>query len=237
MADFHYIGSELDTFAHATNWKSYVRAKVRPYLAGDVLEVGAGIGAVTRLLCDGTQKRWVCLEPDRALAERIKADAPPKLEACEVIVGALSDLDTREMFDAILYMDVLEHIEDDRTELARAAQHLKPGGTLLILAPALPWLFTPFDSAIGHYRRYTKDSLHAIAPQSVREEEIVYLDAVGMMASAGNRLFLHSATPTVRQILFWDRFLVPASRFVDKVLAYSLGRSVLAIWHNTGRGL
>jgi len=231
MADFRYVGSELDTFAHATNWKSYVRAKLHPYLVGDVLEVGAGIGAVTQLLYDGTQRRWVCLEPDRALAERIKAGAHPKLQTCEVIVGTLWDLDPQENFDAVLYMDVLEHIEDDRAELARAAQHLKPNGTLLILAPALPWLFTPFDAAIDHYRRYTRDSLRAIAPQGLRETKCVYLDAIGLMVSAGNRLFLRSATPSVRQILFWDRFLVPISRFADRVVAYSLGRSVLAIWH------
>ena len=42
-------------------------------------------------------------------------------------------------FDAILYIDVLEHIEDDRAEMARAAARLKPGGALIVLAPAHPF--------------------------------------------------------------------------------------------------
>ncbi len=38
----NYIGTELEVFAHARNWKEYVRKKIDPYLGGDVLEVGAG---------------------------------------------------------------------------------------------------------------------------------------------------------------------------------------------------
>jgi len=230
MPDLHYVGTELDVFAHATNWKSYVRSQLRPYLLGDVLEVGAGIGSATRLLCDGTQRRWVCLEPDRSLAERIKRDCLPHFQNCEVRTGTVSDLDRQETFDTIIYIDVLEHIRDDLGELACAAQHLRPNGVLVVLAPALPWLFTPFDAAIGHFRRYTRKSLRSVAPPSLREERCLYLDAVGMLASAGNRMLLRSATPTVGQIRFWDRFLIPLSRFADVVLAFSLGRSVLAIW-------
>ena len=82
-----------------------------------------------------------------------------KLTNCEIVAGTLSDLGPDQQFDGIFYMDVLEHIEADGAELARAAGHLKPNGVLAILSPALPWLFTPFDKAIGHYRRYTKNSL------------------------------------------------------------------------------
>ena len=156
MTDFAYVGSELELFACATTWKSYVRSHLQPYLSGDILEVGAGIGAATATFNDSTQRRWVCLEPDRALADRIKPGLPAKLTNCEIVAGTLSDLGPDQQFDGILYMDVLEHIEADGAELARAARHLKPDGILTILSPALPWLFTPFDTAIGHYRRYTK---------------------------------------------------------------------------------
>jgi len=230
MDDFHYVGTELDVFAHATNWKSYVHTALRKYLRGDVLEVGAGIGAATQLLNDGTPRRWLCLEPDRQLAERIRSNLPSALQNCEVAVGALSDLGSREEFDAILYMDVLEHIEDDKTELARAASHLKPNGSLLVLAPAFPWLYTPFDAAIGHFRRYTKYSLCSVAPEGLREERVHYLDSIGMLASAGNRLFLRSASPSTGQIRLWDRVLVPLSKFVDPLIAHSFGRSILAVW-------
>ena len=233
MTDFAYVGSELNLFAGATTWKSYVRFHLKSYLSGDILEVGAGIGAATATFCDGSQRRWVCLEPDRDLADRIKSNLPPELTDCEVIVGTLSDLGPEEQFDSILYMDVLEHIEADAAELARAASHLKPRGTIVILAPALPWLFTPFDAAIGHYRRYTKDSLRSIVPKGLRETRCIYLDSAGLLASLGNKLLLRSPAPSKAQIQFWDRAMVPISRYTDRALNHMIGKSILGVWQRT----
>jgi SAM-dependent methyltransferase len=231
MSDFQYMGSELEIFAHASHWKSYVQSKLRFYLLGDVLEVGAGIGGTTQALNDGTQRRWVCLEPDSAFAKKI--GSLPHLRNCEIIVGMLSDLDEQQKFDAILYIDVLEHIKEDKQELVLAARHLKKNGVIVVLAPAFPRLYTPFDAAIGHFRRYTRNSLRAVAPQDLIEEKCIYLDAFGVLASAGNLLFLHSANASAGQMRFWDNFLVPLSRLLDPILAFSLGRSVLAIWRKT----
>ena len=164
------------------------------------------------------------------LAQRIPLASLKNSERCEVRVGTLADLDTSELFRCIVYMDVLEHIKDDAGELMRACRHLERGGHLIVLSPALGALYTEFDAAIGHYRRYTKASLRAIAPPELQEEICVYLDCVGALASLANRLVLHSATPNKRQILFWDRFLVPISRFTDGLAGNSIGRSILAAW-------
>src|SRR3984893_12380493 len=231
MSDFQYMGSELEIFAHARHWKSYVLSQLRPYLSGDVLEVGAGIGGTTQALNNGTQQRWVCLEPDPAFAKKVSS--LPHLRNCEVLVGTLPDLGPQESFDAILYIDVLEHIKEDKAELVLAARHLKKNGVIVVLAPAFPWLYTPFDAAIGHFRRYTRNSLRAVAPQDLSEEKCLYLDAFGVLASAGNLLLLHAANASAGQMRFWDNFLVPMSRLLDPILAFSLGRSVLAIWRKT----
>src|SRR5262249_52253894 len=92
------------------------------------------------------------------------------------------------------------------------------------------WLFTPFDAAIGHYRRYAKGMLRGVAPAGLPLVRLAYLDAAGMLASLGNRLVLRSAVPTPTQIAVWDRFLVPFSRWIDPLLGYSIGKSVLAVW-------
>jgi hypothetical protein len=231
MSDFQYMGSELEIFAHARHWKSYVHSQLRPYLIGDVLEVGAGIGGTTQALNNGTQQRWVCLEPDPVFAKKISS--LPDLRNCEVVVGMLPDLGPQEAFDSILYIDVLEHIKEDRAELVLAAQHLKANGVIVVLAPAFPWLYTPFDAAIGHFRRYTRNSLRAVAPQGLREEKCIYLDAFGILASAGNLVFLRASNASAGQMRFWDNCLVPISRFMDRVLAFSVGRSVLAIWRKS----
>ncbi len=105
-----------------------------------------------------------------------------------------------------------------------------------MLAPAHQWLFTPFDEAIGHYRRYTRSSLRAAAPEGLALIRLVYLDAVGMLASLGNRLLLHSASPNPRQIALWDRVMVPLSRRVNPLLLHSLGKSVVGVWRKGAAG-
>lgn len=230
MSEFRYQGSELDVFSYATNWKSYVRSKIRGYLVGSVLEVGAGLGSVTQCLCDGTQQRWICLEPDRTLADKIPLASLTKPDRCETRVGTLADLPENELFDCILYFDVLEHIEKDAKELIQASRHVKTNGRLVVLSPALPVLYTEFDAAIGHHRRYTRASLRTIAPSGLEEEVCVYLDWAGALASLANRLFLHSAAPRKSQILFWDRFLVPISQHTDAITRHFVGRSLLAVW-------
>jgi SAM-dependent methyltransferase len=225
--EFRYVGSELELFKKARNWKAYWRAQIAEFVRGEVLEVGAGIGANTLALADLTYERWTCLEPDAVLAARI--ELPPGGRHVTA-VGTIGDLNEDAKFDAILYIDVLEHIEDDRGEMARAAARLKPGGALIVMVPAHPFLFTPFDAAIGHFRRYTRASLHQTAPAALGLEKLVYLDAAGMLASAANRVLLRSAMPTERQILTWDRLLVPVSRLIDPIFAGRVGKNVLGIW-------
>jgi SAM-dependent methyltransferase len=233
---FSYVGTELDVFALADNWKAYYGSFLKPFLAGDVLEVGAGLGATTRALCNGTQARWTCLEPDPSLAAgiaaRLSEGALPA--CCRVVPGDVASLAAADLYDAILYVDVLEHIENDRAELAAAARHLKPGGRLAVLSPAHAWLYTPFDAAIGHHRRYTKATLAAAAPPGLETERLDYLDAAGLFLSLSNRLLLRSAHPTAAQILFWDRRVIPVSRVLDRVLARKAGKSVLGIWRRPG---
>lgn len=232
MSTYSYVGEELDLFSAATNWKSYFRSKLNPYLGTDVLEVGAGLGGTTRLLCRGTESRWVCLEPDPGLAEQLRSEQSKGTipRNCRVEVGTLETMGVTDPFDTLLYIDVLEHIEGDREEVIRAAGRLAPGGHVIALSPAHQWLYSPFDKAIGHYRRYTKTTLAALTPPSMDLVRLIYLDSVGLLASAGNRMLLKSSMPNRGQIALWDRVMVRLSRGLDPLLGYSIGKSVLGVW-------
>lgn len=234
MGNFFYIGSELELFAAATVWKAYFRRHIEAYLGDDVLEVGAGLGGTTKLLCRPGNRRgaWVCLEPDAELARGLdlaiaRGELPGR---CRVIVGTLDQVPPDSRFDTVIYVDVLEHIADDQGELVRAAACLRPGGHLVVLGPAHRWLFSPFDAAIGHHRRYTKAMLRALTPEGLILVCSRYLDSIGLLASLGNRLFLRRSLPGPGQIAFWDKVLVRCSRLVDPLLGYSLGKSVLGVW-------
>jgi SAM-dependent methyltransferase len=232
MADKTYPGGELETFALAHNWKAYYAQRLAPHITGDVLEVGAGIGATARPLCSPSQRSWTCLEPDPLLAERLQSElrARPLPIPTRVAVGCVSDLAPAELFDCILYVDVLEHIADDARELADAARHLRSEGTLIVLSPAHDFLFSPFDQAIGHHRRYNARMLRAVTPPTLVIRKTFYLDSVGMLLSLANRVLLRSAEPSARQILFWDRSVIPLSRLFDRLFAHRVGKTVVATW-------
>ena len=222
-----YPGGELELFRDAVNWKRYWAALIRPYIGHRVLEVGAGIGGSTAFVRRGDEARWVCLEPDRDLADRLRAALP---DNCDLHCGTVSELQENDLFDTILYIDVLEHIEDDAGELRRAAARLLPQGRIIVLAPAWPFLYSAFDAAVGHHRRYKRPMLRLLTPPATRMTEAIYVDSVGLLASLANRLLLRASLPSVRQISSWDRLMVTASEFVDLLEGRTLGKTVIAIW-------
>jgi hypothetical protein len=230
MSQFTYIGTELELFAQAKNWKNYIRFLLRQYIRGDVLEVGAGMGSNTKLLSHSQYSQWLCLEPDFELFQRLEQTiAANALINCDAQNGTVDSLNQGQVFDSILYTDVLEHIEDDGTEIIKAAQHLKVDGNLIVLGPAHQWLFTPFDAAIGHYRRYNKPMLKKILPEEIEIIKFVYLDCIGLLASLANKLVLKQSQPTLKQIKIWDQWMVPLSKKLDPATGYRLGKSILLV--------
>ena len=227
-----YVGGELHLFAQAQNWKQYWGETVRQFISGSVLEVGAGIGGTTAHLCTGTEREWLCLEPDPTMVDtlrkRIAAGDLPR--NCRAVTGAILDLEPDRRFDTIVYADVLEHIDDDAAELAIASQRLSAGGNLIVLAPAYQFLFSPFDESIGHYRRYDRGSLLKLQPAGLQVQVAFYLDCAGLMASLANRLLLRQSMPTQVQIRVWDSYLVPISRRIDGVFGRSIGKTIVVVW-------
>ena len=230
--EFSYVGSELALFQSARNWKSYYGGMVKGFLGSNVLEVGAGIGGTTQSLCNGEQESWVCLEPDQSLCTQIaqRLDRGELPSCCIAVNGSLGDLSLSHVPDTILYMDVLEHISEDREELARASALLEPGGYIVVLAPAHNWLFSAFDKAVGHHRRYTKATLNDITPPDTEVVMERYMDSCGTCLSLANKLLTKQSMPTQTNIKFWDSCVVPFSKLVDRLLGYRFGKSVLMVW-------
>lgn len=227
-----YIGNELELFKHAHNWKAYYAKFLSKYLKGDVLEVGAGIGETTHTLCKGNFNSWVCLEPDSELTDIISAKQKSGYlpSFIEIITNTLDGVDPNRKFDSIIYIDVIEHIEHDAEELKKASSFLKPGGHLIVLVPAHNYLFSKFDESIGHFRRYNKQMLGSAAPKDVKKIDLRYLDSVGLSASLANKWFLKQEYPELKQIKFWDNFIIPISKITDAISFYSIGKTVIGIW-------
>jgi 2-polyprenyl-3-methyl-5-hydroxy-6-metoxy-1,4-benzoquinol methylase len=234
MADATYVGQELTLFKDAVNWKHYWFSSVSRYVRGSVLEVGAGIGINTNLILANSPAihQILALEPDKQLASQILSQVHKHQSKVAVKAAYLSELDENQKFDTILYIDVIEHIEKDAEELMLAKKYLAKGGHLIVLVPAYNYLFSPFDKAIGHHRRYNKKMLLQAAPQGLKLVSLYYLDSLGVLMSFVNKLLLKQRYPTRSQILFWDRLIIPTSRLVDQVVFRSFGKSLIGIWKN-----
>ena len=226
-------GCELELFADAHAWKRYFADFLRPYIAGAVLEVGAGIGETTAVLCRDDLRAWTSVEPSPDLFARLQDRYRSLDGGCEAkaILGTVADVPSDALFDTILYIDVLEHIEDDRAELVRAAGHLRPGGRIVTLSPAHDRLMSEFDRAIGHHRRYDRSMVSALTPSPLQLERVAYLDSAGMALSLANRVFMRQSLPTKSQIDVWSRYVVPVSKVIDRVTGFRFGKSIVAIWH------
>lgn len=228
---FSPVGGAPERFAQARHWKRYVAHILAPYIGARVLDVGAGIGSNTPYFAGKGVREWTSLEPDPAMARHIAAEvAAGELPPSRVIQGTTADLEPGARFDTILYLNVLEHIAEDKAELARVIRHLAPGGALVVLCPAHRRLFAPFDAALGRRRRYDAAGLAALAPPRCALETTVMLDSIGYAAALAARLLPRAVEPTPRRIAFWDRVLVPLSWVADPLTFHRFGKTAVAVW-------
>ncbi len=223
-----YVGTELELFALACNWRSYWISRISPFLGRKVLEVGAGLGSVTLRLSNDAND-WLALEPDVQMAGAIETleNLPSRTR---VLNGDISTVPPGLIFDTILYVDVLEHIEGDSEELILSANLLRAGGYLIVLAPAHNWLLSPFDLRIGHHRRYSRRDLPRLTIQPLVLIHCEHLDAVGFLLSCLNRFVFKQSMPRRFQVILWDRLLIPVTRIVDVLMRRKFGKSVLMVW-------
>ena len=234
MSECEHGGQGLDLFSHASRWKAYWSSLIRPLVKGDVLDVGAGQGNNLPILLNPDCTTWTALEPDARLLDKFAG-----LGACaedvrlRKIAGSTETLlatPVPALFDCILYIDVLEHIDDDLAEFQRAVKLLKPNGWLIVLSPAFQCLYSPFDAAIGHYRRYERAGMKRLRAPGVTLDKLICLDALGFLLSASNRMLLRQSMPRLSQIQLWDQWVVPISRVIDPLLGHLFGRSIVGFW-------
>lgn len=232
MSKYSYEGKELiSLFAESINWKKYFSKIIRPYISGDVLEIGCADGASTPFIQTKEVNSWTCMDPDPSLIEQVERRLKSSsLKNLSSRIGTIHKLSKEERFDTILYLDVLEHILNDADELKIASKHLRYGGKLIVLCPAHQFLYTNFDKFVGHHRRYSRKRLVNLLSLESKVILARYLDSFGMLASLGNLLLLNSSNPSSLQLKIWDSLMIPCSKILDPFLGYNLGKSVLVIW-------
>ena len=140
------------------------------------------------------------------------------------------------VFDRRRHKPVRPQTHDPEYGIALPAAHLKPGGHIIVLSPAFKWLYSSFDKAIGHYRRYTPADARRLTVAELPLQHIFFLDSVGLFASLANWFLLRAPAPSPSQIRVWDRAMVPASVYTDRIFGSLFGRTIVMIWQKASSG-
>jgi SAM-dependent methyltransferase len=223
-----YPGRELEAMSSATNYHRWIFEEFRPFVGAKVAEVGAGLGGFSRVLLEVGLERLYAFEPARNLYPRLKANLASQVGASAInAFFTLSSLP--ESVDTVVYVNVLEHIEDDLSELRTAHEALVRGGNLLIFVPALSWLFSEADRQMGHFRRYDKEELTDLVKHAgFQVEKSRYFDLVGIVPWYVYFVLMQGSF-SAGKVSLYDRMVVPLMRRIEAIGNPWIGKSLLLV--------
>lgn len=223
-----YTGAELEAMSVAVNYHRWILDWFTPYLGNRVAEVGAGIGSVSKLLLERPLGQLTSFEPSRNLFPRLEENLRGEPRAT-LAPKYFRERDKSERFDSAVYINVLEHIDDDRSEVLDVYEALNPGGHLLVFVPALPWLYSEFDRQLEHHRRYSSRSLARLVVDAGYEIRFLkYFDIAGILPWFVMCKLL-GMRPSGCSMALYDKIVVPAMRIAEGILSPPIGKNLLLV--------
>jgi SAM-dependent methyltransferase len=213
---------------------------LRPYLGRKILEVGAGTGRITALAAAaGNHEELVAIEPSPHFFGLLQRTASrwPKTILMQTETASLMP-DYAEHFDSVYSVHVMEHVENDRQFLGEMLELTRPGGSVINLVPALPFLFSELDRNIGHYRRYTKKMVRALIKNlPVTIELLAYNNLLGVLGSLcfskiGKVNYQNSDAAKSRFVALYrcfSEYAVPGIRMVEKLVPVPVGLNLTVV--------
>lgn len=220
---------EFAALDQARHYRARLLREFGADLAGRVLEVGAGIGQMTAdLRAHPGVREVVAVEPEARFCARLRARLPDQ----RVVCGTVAHLGADAAWDAVLSVNVLEHIADDAAEL-RAYRDLLAArrGALCLFVPARPEIYAPIDRDFGHFRRYTRPGLRArLQAAGFRITRLRYYNFAGYFAWWLNFCVLRRRHFDLAGVRLFDRAIFPWVHTLEtRVLAPPFGQSLLAV--------
>ncbi len=221
--------ADLDLASESTpNYLSWVAELCRLHLGHRVLEVGAGLGAITARYEQGREVVANDVSPPCVRALRKRFDNHPNVHVEDRDLRTLK-LDAR--FDSVLMVNVLEHIADDAAALRGLSRLLVPGGDVVVYVPALNSLYGAVDEKVGHYRCYSVWRLREVFREAGLEPvELRWVNFLAIPAwAAFSRGDVDDRQRSGKLLSLWDRTAVPATRFLEAHVRMPIGLNVLGV--------
>jgi SAM-dependent methyltransferase len=231
-----YVGRDLEAMAFAEKYHRWILEWFRPYLGKRLVEVGAGTGSFSEMLMDLPLESLSLVEPainmHALLEERLlKSTRDYTLNTYNAVFQNVAEsIKADHTPDSIIYVNVLEHIEDDEAELELIHGALGKKGRAFIFVPAFRWLFGHFDERVGHFRRYTRPELESKCRRAgFKIVSSKYFDFVGIVPWWIKHRLLRSGTLEPGVVKVYDQYMVPVTRMAEQFFTPPIGKNIILI--------
>ena len=222
-----------------TNYRRYQYDLISKYIGENILEIGSGDRSFTELIVTNNRKlkRLFSIEPSETLFNAYSG----RTFGSATLFGTedLFDLnpDVHGVFDTIILVHVLEHIQNDKKALDHLHSLLAPNGKVLIEVPALPMLFSVHDKMLGHFRRYNRRSFRSMVDDELYSiEKLWYQDPFGVLGSLVFfkilKIQLNSAEGVKlvsNQGGVYDKYIIPLTKRMERWITFSFGLSLSGV--------
>lgn len=220
---------EFDALAQAANYRAALLREFAPAIKGRVIEVGAGIGQFTEQITTlPSVSEIIAVEPEGKFCAQFRSRLPGR----NIVQGTVDNVPAAFQADAIVCVNVLEHIEGDLAELGKFhARLLAQRGHLCLFVPARPEIYAPIDRDFGHCRRYTRPELQKkITAAGFAISQIHYFNWVGYFAWWLSFCVMKKRKFDAGSVRLFDRLIFPAFNAMETHLVRPpFGQSLVAI--------
>lgn len=226
-----YVLADQERMTEARSYFMWQSRLVVGEIGRRVIEIGCGLGNFTSMLLDRDQ--IVALDVELDCVERLKERYPNRRNLyavwCDVNEPEFARL-RRFRCDSCVCLNVLEHIEDDRKALSAMADAIVSGGVIVLIVPAFQSLYGPIDKNLGHYRRYNRGMISALARATgLRVRKLHYMNIVGFFGWWLNAHILKREAQSAGQIQFFDKFIVSPMAWAEGIVKPFFGQSLLVV--------
>ena len=227
-----YAADDLETMQEARRYAAHVFDLFRPHIGSRVLEVGCGIGTMSRRLAD-IAETVVGIEPNLNCARRVQEELGEhprfSLRVCHLEECDKSELSSHR-FDTVVCVNVLEHIADDVRALKTFREVVAPKGRVLIFVPAVQAAYGPLDAELGHHRRYSKQTLSkALTEAGLELVALHYTNPIGLIGWMYNAHVANSTAHSLTQVRLFETLIAPWALPLERLIAPPIGLSLVAV--------
>jgi SAM-dependent methyltransferase len=226
--------STLINISDADKLNNWMFESIRPYLKGNILETGSGIGNISSIFVH--RQIPLSLSDNKDEYGRFlkrKFNSTPYIKDVFLIDLADKDFDSSYAhllgsFDTVFALNVLEHIDDDSRAVENCYKLLASGGQLILLLPAYQGLYNKLDKELGHFRRYTGNTMRKLLSGHFEVVRIWHFNLAGIFGWFLFGSIFRRNLITKKQIHAYE-VLIPLFRLADWLTFRKIGLSVIGV--------